>query len=166
MYLQCLALIAYLTPFPAAGFLKSECSERQVYDGCGAAAAEMTAAGRPRPAAADSSEEKPIKSWIASTTPALACPWCCSTSPHDPNGHSALLVMCALQNKALIDRHAVKKSVNLQYNTLGCLDDGTNKSQIKSLMFQVSFFYTFYRLRKLKTLYSYFCNFVKSRKIN
>ena len=67
----------------------------------------MTAAGRPRPAAADSSEEKPIKSWIASTTPALACPWCCSTSPHDPNGHSALLVMCALQNKALIDRHAV-----------------------------------------------------------
>ena len=66
----------------------------------------MTAAGRPRPAAADSSEEKPIKSWIAST-PALACPWCCSTSPHDPNGHSALLVMCALQNKALIDRHAV-----------------------------------------------------------
>ena len=30
-----------------------------------------------------------------------------STSPHDPNGHSALLVMCALQNKAAIDRHAV-----------------------------------------------------------
>ena len=28
----------------------------------------MTAAGRPRPVAADSSEEKPIKSWIASTT--------------------------------------------------------------------------------------------------
>ena len=31
----------------------------------------------------------------------------CSTSPHDPNGHSALLVMCALENKAAIDRHAV-----------------------------------------------------------
>ena len=26
--------------------------------------------------------------------------------PHDPNGHSALVVMCALQNKAVIDRHA------------------------------------------------------------
>ena len=28
------------------------------------------------------------------------------------------------------------KSVNLQYNTLGCLDDGTNESSTKSLMFQ------------------------------
>ena len=32
------------------------------------------------------------------------------------------------------------KSVNLQYITLGCLDDGTNESSIKSLMFQVLFF--------------------------
>ena len=31
------------------------------------------------------------------------------------------------------------KSVNLQYITLGCLDDGTNESSTKSLMFQVLF---------------------------
>ena len=29
------------------------------------------------------------------------------------------------------------KSVNLQYNTLGRLDDGTNESSTKRLMFQV-----------------------------
>ena len=33
------------------------------------------------------------------------------------------------------------KSVNLQYNTLGRLDDGTNKSSSKRLMFQVLFFF-------------------------
>ena len=33
-----------------------------------------------------------------------------------------------------------QKSVNLQYNTLGRLDDGTNKSSTKRLMFQVLFF--------------------------
>ena len=33
------------------------------------------------------------------------------------------------------------KSVNLQYITLGCLDDGTNKSLTKCLMFQVLFFF-------------------------
>ena len=33
------------------------------------------------------------------------------------------------------------KSVNLQYNTPGCLDDRTNKSSTKSLMFQVLFFF-------------------------
>ena len=33
------------------------------------------------------------------------------------------------------------KSVNLQYNTLGCLDNGTNKSSTKRLMFQVLFFF-------------------------
>ena len=53
----------------------------------------------------------------------------------------------------------IHKSVNLQYITLGCLDDGTNESSTKSLMFQVLFFYTFYRLRALKTLYFY--NFIK-----
>ena len=52
-------------------------------------------------------------------------------------------------------------TVNLQYITLGCLDDGTNKSSTKSLMFQILFFYTFYRLRALKTFYLYFCNFIK-----
>ena len=43
------------------------------------------------------------------------------------------------------------KSVNLQYNTMGCLEDGTNELSTKSLMFQVSFFNTFYRFRALKT---------------
>ena len=35
------------------------------------------------------------------------------------------------------------KSVNLQYITLGCLDDGTNESSTKSLMFQVLLFLYF-----------------------
>ena len=53
------------------------------------------------------------------------------------------------------------KSVNLQYITLSCLDDGTNESSTKSLMFKVLFFfYTFYRL---KTLCFYFCNFIKKK---
>ena len=33
------------------------------------------------------------------------------------------------------------KSVNLKYITLGCLDDGTNESSTKNLMFQVLFFF-------------------------
>ena len=52
------------------------------------------------------------------------------------------------------------------YYAMGCLDDGTNESSTKSLMFQVFIFYTFYRLRALKTLYFYFCNFIKNKKIN
>ena len=32
------------------------------------------------------------------------------------------------------------KSVNLQNDTLGCLDDGTNESSTKSLIFQALFF--------------------------
>ena len=32
------------------------------------------------------------------------------------------------------------KLVNLQYDTLGCLDDGTNESSTKCLMFQILFF--------------------------
>ena len=35
----------------------------------------------------------------------------------------------------------ILKSVNLQYNTLGRLDDGTNESSTKRLMFQVLFFF-------------------------
>ena len=56
------------------------------------------------------------------------------------------------------------KSVNLQYITLGCLDNGTNQSSSKSLMFQVLVFHTFYRLRVLKTLYFYFFNFIENKK--
>ena len=37
--------------------------------------------------------------------------------------------------------YRVLKSVNLQYNTLGRLDVGTNESSTKSLMFQVFFFF-------------------------
>ena len=33
------------------------------------------------------------------------------------------------------------KSVNLQYNMLGCLEDATNQWSTKRLMFQVSFFF-------------------------
>ena len=55
---------------------------------------------------------------------------------------------------------ALLKSVNLQYITLGCLDNGTNELLTKSLIVQVSFFYTFYRLRAPKTLYFY--NFIKN----
>ena len=64
---------------------------------------------------------------------------------------------CAIQKNSADDQ----KSVNLQYITLGCLDDGTNESSTKNLMFQEFFLYTFYRLRALKTLYSHLCNFVK-----
>ena len=35
----------------------------------------------------------------------------------------------------------VQSNVNLQFITLGCLDDGTNESSTKSLMFQVLFFF-------------------------
>ena len=62
----------------------------------------------------------------------------------------------------------VYKSVNLQYITLGCLDNRTNESSTKSLMFQVLFFFMlsykilfknpfnlfshfFYKITKIKT---------------
>jgi hypothetical protein len=41
----------------------------------------------------------------------------------------------------MIEQGGGVKSVNLQYNMLGCLDDGTNESSTKRLMFQVSFFF-------------------------
>ena len=58
----------------------------------------------------------------------------------------------------------LQKSVKLQYITLGCLDDETNESlPVPSIIFS----YTFFRLRALKTLYFYFCNFIrKIKKIN
>ena len=42
-------------------------------------------------------------------------------------------------------------------------DDGTNDSSTKHLMFQALFFFFIisYRLRALKTLYFYFCKFIK-----
>ena len=55
----------------------------------------------------------------------------------------------------------VFKSVNLQYITLGYLDDGTNDSSTKRQTFQVFFFISSYRLSALITLYFHFCNFIK-----
>ena len=60
------------------------------------------------------------------------------------------------------------KSVNLQYNTLGCLDDGTNESSTKHLMFQVLlFFHDFLQnsLKKSSNLFSYFFHKVTKIKI-
>ena len=58
------------------------------------------------------------------------------------------------------------KSNNLQYNTLVCWANGTNKSLTKRLMFQLFFFFIIsYRLRALKTLYFHFCNLIKKIRI-
>ena len=46
---------------------------------------------------------------------------------------------CAIQKNSADDQ----KSVNLQYITLGCLDDGTNESSTKSPMLQALFFLYF-----------------------
>ena len=55
-----------------------------------------------------------------------------------------------------------QKSNNLQYNTLVQWADGTNDSSTKILTFQVFFFFiNSYRLRALKTLYFYFCKYIK-----
>ena len=40
-------------------------------------------------------------------------------------------------------RVTILKSVNLQYNMLGRLEDGTNESSTKSLIFQIFFFHDF-----------------------
>ena len=48
-------------------------------------------------------------------------------------------ILASLGINKLLTR--IKKSVNLQYIKLGCLDDGTNESSTKSLMFQVLFFF-------------------------
>ena len=45
---------------------------------------------------------------------------------------------CAIQKNSADDQ----KSVNLQYITLACLDDGTNESSTKRMMFQVLFFFS------------------------
>ena len=78
-----------------------------------------------------------------------------SPAQRDPSAHGP--------QEGLKIRGGEQKSVNLQYITLGCLNDGTNKSSTKRLMFQVIFFYTFYRLRALKTNYFYFCNFIRKK---
>ena len=52
-----------------------------------------------------------------------------------------LRVQLELENYQNLKFDNLQKSVNLQYNTLGCLDDGTNESSNKLLMFQVLFFF-------------------------
>ena len=42
-----------------------------------------------------------------------------------------------------VNSENLQKFVNLQYITLGCLDNGTNKSLTKSLVFQVLFLLNF-----------------------
>ena len=49
----------------------------------------------------------------------------------------------ARTKRILLYYRVVRKSVNLQYITLGRLDDGTTKSSAKRLMFQVLFFLGF-----------------------
>ena len=53
----------------------------------------------------------------------------------------------------------VRKSVNLQYITLGRLDDGTNEWSTKQLMFQVLFFSWFLAKFFAKILSIYFLIF-------
>ena len=58
------------------------------------------------------------------------------------------------------------KSVNLQYITLACLDDGTNKSSTKHLMFQVIFFFHDFLQNSLqKSFHFIFLFFYKITKI-
>ena len=76
--------------------------------------------------------------------------------------HSTYIWMYSkLYMKYLIN---VKKSDNLQYNTLVCWIDGTNDLSTKHLAFQVFIFINSNRLRALKTLYLYVCNFIKKIK--
>ena len=56
-----------------------------------------------------------------------------------------------------------QKSVNLQYNTLGRLDDGTNELSTKRLMFQVLFFSWFHAefFAKILSIYLFILKKIK-----
>ena len=62
------------------------------------------------------------------------------------------------------------KSVNLQYNTLGCLDDGTNESSAKRLMFQVLYlFHDFlqnYLQKSFQFIFLFFFNEITKIELN
>merc|ERR1712016_26656 len=59
-----------------------------------------------------------------------------------------------------------QKSVNLQYNTLGRLDDGTNESSTKRLMFQLLFFFHDFLQNSLQKYFQSICLFLlKNTKI-
>ena len=57
-----------------------------------------------------------------------------------------------------------QKFVNLQYITLGCLDDGTNESSNKRMMFQAIFFSWFLAKLFAKILSIYFLIFLYNYK--
>ena len=63
----------------------------------------------------------------------------------------------------------LQKSVNLQYNTLGCLDNGTSESWTKHLMFQVLFFFHDFLQNLLQksfqSIYSFFYNLTKKLRV-
>ena len=56
------------------------------------------------------------------------------------------------------------KSVNLQYNTLVCWDDGPNESSTKRLMFQVSFIMISCKILCKKPFHSFYHFFIKLQK--
>ena len=59
----------------------------------------------------------------------------------------------------------ISQSVNLQYNALGRLDDGTNESSTKRLMFQVLLFFHDFLQNSLQKSYQFFFIFWKITKI-
>ena len=58
-------------------------------------------------------------------------------------GNNRRPCMFKVRTQKILKRLINIKSVNLQYNTLGRLDDGTNESSTKRLMFQALFFFNF-----------------------
>jgi hypothetical protein len=54
-------------------------------------------------------------------------------------GHHQLDELCAINHG--LRMLGKEKSVNLQYNMLGLLDDGKNESSTERLMFRVLFFF-------------------------
>ena len=74
-----------------------------------------------------------------------------------------ILHLQRLHAKAIYPTSTIYKSVNLQYNTLGRLDDGTNESSTKRLMFQVLCFFSWFLAKFFaKILSIYFPTIYKS----
>ena len=90
--------------------------------------------------------------------------WCCAYSPFSPRVSTHYKK--ALESVEFF-KQTLQKSVNLQFITLGRLDDGTNESSTKCLMFQVQY-YLFFMIsckslcKNPFNLFSYF--FIKLQK--
>ena len=65
-----------------------------------------------------------LENWIWKFSNAVSCT-------------SYIKYMVNRESEAVAHHNEDLKSVNLQHNTLGCLDDGTNQSSTKRLMFQL-----------------------------